>query len=73
MFYVAVTTIMLIMVTITVSMDVPYNWVFHVTCLGQVMVAVMVHKVLSDNYTTDKTFEDFHEVYPIGKKDLHLL
>jgi uncharacterized membrane protein len=68
MFYVAVTTIMLLTVTIMVSMDMPFNWVFYLTCLGQIMVAVMVYKVLTDSYKTDKTFADFYEDHPIGNQ-----
>ena len=66
MFYVALTTIMLLTVTIMVSMDMPFNWIFYLTCLGQIMVAVMVYKVLTDNFTTEKTFSDFYEGHPIG-------
>ncbi len=68
MFYVALTTIMLLTVTIMVSMDMPFNWVFYLTCLGQIMVAVMVYKVLTDNFTTEKTFSDFYEDHPIGNQ-----
>jgi len=68
MFYVAVTTIMLLTVTIMVSMDMPFNWVFYFTCLGQIMVAVMVYKVLTDSYKTDKTFAHFYEDHPIGNQ-----
>ncbi|GAA4799895.1 hypothetical protein [Litoribaculum gwangyangense] len=66
MFYVAFTTILLVMLTIMVSMDMPFNWVFYVMCLGQLFVAIMVYKVLKDNYTTDKTFDNFYEDKPIN-------
>ncbi len=71
MFYVASTTIMLITVTIMVSMDMPFNWVFYLTCLGQIMVAIMVYKVLTDSYKTDKTFADFYEDHPIGNQQVN--
>lgn len=66
MFYVFVTTLMLVTLTIMVSMNMPFNWVFYVMCLGQLFVAVMVYKVLKDKYTTTKTFDDFYEDNPIG-------
>jgi TRAP-type C4-dicarboxylate transport system permease small subunit len=69
MFYVGFTTFLLVALTIMVAMDLPFNWVFYITCLGQVFVAVMVYKVLRDNYTTDKTFEDFYQDHPIGKRN----
>ena len=34
------------------------------------MVVVMVYKVLTDNYTTDKTFEHFYEDRPIEPLDI---
>lgn len=68
MFWVALTTFILITVTIMVTMDFRFDWVFYVTVLGQAAVVFMVYKVLTDTYTTDKTFEDFYEDYPIGKR-----
>ncbi len=68
MFWVALTTLILISVTIMAAMNFPFNWVFYITVLGQAAVIFMVYKVLTDVYTTDKTFEDFYEDYPIGKR-----
>lgn len=58
-----ITTLLLITVTIMVSMDLPFNWVFYASVLGQILVVVMVYKVLTDDYKTDRTFEDFYEDY----------
>jgi TRAP-type C4-dicarboxylate transport system permease small subunit len=66
LFWVAITTLLLNIVTIMVSMNMPFNWVFYLTCIGQVLVGVMVYKVLTDNYTTDKTFKHFYEDRPIN-------
>ncbi|MGC6432079.1 MAG: hypothetical protein ACON5F_13620 [Jejuia sp.] len=66
MFYVALTTCLLVLLTIMVSMDMAFTWVFYTMCLGQVMVGVMVYKVLRDTYTTDKTFDNFYEDKPIN-------
>ncbi|WP_262510974.1 hypothetical protein [Tenacibaculum gallaicum] len=41
---------------------------FILTVIGQLLVVLMVYKVLRENYTTDKTFEDFYEDYPIGRE-----
>ncbi|MGB5436799.1 MAG: hypothetical protein WBM98_12975 [Maribacter sp.] len=67
MFWVANTTIILVIVTIMAAMNFPFNWVFYVTVLGQSMVVYMVYKVLTDDYKTDKTFKDFYEDHPIGR------
>ncbi|MCD2260331.1 hypothetical protein [Psychroserpens luteolus] len=69
LFYVVVTTLLLVTITIAAAMDMPLNWVFFLTCIGQVFVVIMVYKVLRDNYTTEKTFKDFYEDYPIGDVD----
>lgn len=62
---VAFTTMVLVILTIMVSMNFPFNWVFYLTIFGQGMVVFMVYKVLTDDYQTDKTFEDFYEDNPI--------
>ncbi len=68
MFWVAMTTMVLITVTIMVSMGFSFSWVFYVTILGQTMVIYMVYRVLTDTYTTNKTFEDFYEDHPIRER-----
>lgn len=65
MFYVVATTLLLVTLTVMVAMNLPFNWVFWLTCFGQIMVVVMVYKVLKDNYSTDKTFDAFYEDHPI--------
>ena len=64
---VAFTTLVLVTVTIMASMNFPFNWVFYVTVFGQALVVYMVYKVLTDDYQTSKTFEDFYEDSPINK------
>ena len=68
MFWVGSTTLVLIMVTIMASMGFPFNWVFYITVAGQIMVVYMVYKVLTDRYSTEKTFEDFYEDHPIRER-----
>lgn len=65
MFWVMVTTLILVTITIMVLMDFSSNWVFYITVLGQIMVVYMVYKVLTDNYSTSKTFEDFYSDHPM--------
>jgi len=65
MFWVGATTLVLFTVTIMAAMNFPFNWVFYVTVIGQLMIVYMVYKVLTDNYTTSKTFKDFYEDYPV--------
>lgn len=68
-FYIGLTTLVLVMVTIMATMNFPFNWVFYTTVLGQALVIFMVYKVLIDKYTTTKTFEDFYEDHPIREQE----
>ena len=65
MFWVGSTTLVLFTVTLMAAMDFPFNWVFYVTVIGQVMIVYMVYKVLADNYSTSRTFKDFYEDHSI--------
>lgn len=67
--YLIITTLILITVVIFASMDLPFSWVFYLTVFGQIFLIISVFKVLRDNYTTEKTFEDFYEDHPIGREE----
>lgn len=64
--YVAITTVLLITLTVMCAMNFPFNWMFYLTVLGQVLIVIMVYKVLVDKYTTNKTFAHFYEDNPIA-------
>ena len=54
--WVAFTTFFLIILTIAASMGFAFSWIFYATVVGQGLVLIMVYRVLTDQYTTDKTF-----------------
>lgn len=62
--WLAMTTLILITVTIFTTMNLSFSWVFYLTVAGQALLVVTVYKVLKDDYTTDKTFKDFYEDRP---------
>lgn len=64
--FLSLTTLVLVTLVIFVSMNIPFSWVFYLTCLGQLLLVITVYKVLRDDYKTDKTFEDFYEDVPKG-------
>lgn len=70
MLYVWVTTLLLVTVSIMASMNLPFNWVFYLVVIGQILVVLMVYRVLIDNHTTTKTFKDFYEDHPIGREEI---
>ncbi|NKI31261.1 hypothetical protein [Croceivirga thetidis] len=65
---VAFTTFVLVTLTIMVGMNFSFSWVFYITVFGQGLVVYMVYKVLTDDYKTTKTFDDFYEDHPIGSE-----
>ena len=66
---IAITTVLLLTVTIFSVMNFPFTWVFLITCVGQIALLYMVYKVLTDNYSTNKTFDDFYEDFPIDQNE----
>lgn len=69
---VIITTLILVMVAIFSAMDFPFRWVFWLTVVGQTALVITVFRVLLDNYSTEKTFEDFYEDHPIDKEENNL-
>ena len=67
-FYVIVTTLLLVAVAGMVFFNVPYPIVYTTVVIGQAWWIFTVYKVLTNKYTTNKTFEDWYEDHPIGKE-----
>lgn len=66
MFWVGVTTFVLFTVTALIAFGLPFSWVFLITILGQILVAVMVYKVLKIAFFTDQTFEQLYADRPVN-------
>ncbi len=45
----------------------PFSLIFFTTLAGQILLLITVYKVLTDDYVTDKTFDDWYEDHPINK------
>ena len=63
------TTLVLVVLTVIAQLDFPFSWIFFLTCFGQVLLIYTVYKVLTDKYTTDKTFDDWYEDHSMSGKD----
>ena len=70
MSWVGITTLFLVFLTIAASMGYAFHWIFYATVIGQALVLVMVYRVLTDAYSTEKTFEDFYEDHPIPREEI---
>ncbi len=69
--YLAVTTFLLVAITIMASLNFAFAWVFYLMVIGQIFLAITVYKVLRDNYSTDKTFEHFYEDRPVQPLEVY--
>lgn len=67
-FCVTITTILLVAVATLVYYNFPFNIVFYTVLAGQLWWFFTVYKVLTDDYSTEKTFDDWYEDYPIGNE-----
>ncbi len=67
--YIVLTTFVLITVVVFAAIGFPFNLVFYLIVFGQALLVFSVFKVLTDPYTTNKTFKDFYEDYPIGMEE----
>ncbi|MDT0687423.1 hypothetical protein [Autumnicola psychrophila] len=63
-----ITTIILVGLTVMSFYNVDFPIVFYLTCAGQAIFIFTVYKVLTDKYSTEKTFNDWYEDYPIEDK-----
>ena len=64
-FLVVFNTVFLFILMLLSRTPIAFHWMFYLTMIGQALVILMVYKVLTDKYTTDKTFEHFYEDYPV--------
>lgn len=67
-FYIVLTTSLLVILAIMAYFELPFNLMFFTTLTGQFFLLVMIYKILTDDYQTEKTFEDWYEDKPIGKQ-----
>ena len=65
--WVFIATFILLTVLIFSLLNFSFGIVFYSTLIGQAILVYTVYRVLTDTYTTTKTFEDFYEDVPKGK------
>jgi hypothetical protein len=64
-FYIAITTLLLVAVATLVHYNISLSIVLTTVLIGQAWWILTIYKVLTDDYQTDKTFDDWHEDKPI--------
>ena len=63
------TTIVLVTVTVLSSLNFPFELIFYLVVFGQLLLIFTVYKVLTDDYKTDKTFDNWYEDHPKHEND----
>lgn len=58
------TTIVLIAVVIFSSLNFSFSLIFYLVVFGQLLLIFTVYKVLTDDYKTDKNFDNWYEDHP---------
>ncbi|MFD2517736.1 hypothetical protein [Salinimicrobium flavum] len=67
-FCVVVSTVLLVAVAVMVFFGAPFRLVLGTVLAGQAWWLFTVYKVLTDNYTTEKDFDDWYEDNPVGRE-----
>ncbi|WP_026839196.1 hypothetical protein [Gillisia sp. JM1] len=60
-FFLVLTSIVLVLVAIISVLNFPFPLVFYLVCFGQLLLIITVYKVLKEDYKPDSTFEEFYE------------
>ena len=60
-------TIILITIVVLSATNVSYPIIYFLTIFGQLIFIFSVYKILTDKYTTTKTFDDWYEDSPKEK------
>lgn len=68
LFYVIITSLLLAAVAIMVFYDVSFDVVLYTVVAGQAWWLLTVYKVLTDDYSTEKEFDDWYEDNPVGRE-----
>lgn len=61
--WLVLTSSVLVLLSILSALNFSFSIIFFIMCIGQILLIISVYKVLTDDYTTNKTFEDFYEDY----------
>lgn len=69
MFFLIITTLILVLLSILSMLDFSFSVLFYLMCFGQLFLLFTVYKVLTDKYSTKKTFDDLYEDYSPTLKD----
>jgi uncharacterized membrane protein HdeD (DUF308 family) len=59
--YLILTSILLVIITILIYFNTNFPLIFYLTFFGQCLLIYSVYRILTDNYKTERTFDDWYE------------
>lgn len=68
-FYLTITSLVLVALVILVHFDTSFELIFFLTTAGQLLLVYTVYKILTDDYKTERTFDDWYQDEPLEKKE----
>ena len=66
--YLILTSSILVIIAVLVYFDFNFPLIFYLTVAGQCLLIFTVYKVLTDNFKTKKTFDDWYEDYSYNEE-----
>ncbi|MDT0678680.1 hypothetical protein [Autumnicola musiva] len=60
-----ITTLILVLVTVFSYFNFPFPVIFYLVIAGQALLIYTAYRILTDSYTTTKTFDDFYEDHSV--------
>ncbi|TRZ45252.1 hypothetical protein [Robertkochia solimangrovi] len=63
---VVVVTAFLICFVFMIQLNLAFDLMFYMMVAGQILIIYMVYRVLTDNYTTTRNFDDWYEDHPMN-------
>jgi len=61
--YLILTSVLLVLIAILVYFNTNFPLIFYLTFLGQCLLIYSVYRILTDNYKTERSFDDWYEDY----------
>ncbi len=62
--WVIFTTLYVVIFAVIIQLNISFDVITVVFLAGHILIPVMIYKVLNDDYTTQKTFNDWYEDNP---------
>ncbi|MGB0933444.1 MAG: hypothetical protein ACPGU5_04130 [Lishizhenia sp.] len=59
LFWIILTSLLLLLNAIASQLGIPYSWLLSLTAIGSIFIIVMVYNVLKEEYQSKQSFDDW--------------